>query len=382
MYKIIIDTNFIHCEFNGSFEEEIIGSSIFELKKFIERLKLRKKIEICLPKMVLHERLAQILRKINKSHIIIDKNLKILSNFGVKPSQPYDKKSYKKILEKEFKKIIKKNKFSVIPLPKIKISALIERALSKIPPFKNREGVGDAGFKDTIIWLSMLQCAKENKNDNFVFLTNNTKDFQSNEEVLIKEFSKNSRKKLKFVSDLAELKQFLDSELGLKLNIELVNKSVGKILGGKGRGGFINEIIDELNQKAYYYAGFSKMRIIDWFKFSGYDIEDIKKIDKETYLISLAFIVLAKLGLEKTKPLLGWTALTAAGYDSTWVMKNSDLIDSSYGWTTPSFPTQNHNLEDKLQPANFEIKLIYSQKSGELKINNILPQSPVTLDSI
>lgn len=67
------------------------------------------------------------------------------------------------------------------------ITTVIERANYKTPPFATDENASDKGFKDTLIWLSILSYFKENGPKEVFFLTDD-RGFLKNKDVLTAEF--------------------------------------------------------------------------------------------------------------------------------------------------------------------------------------------------
>lgn len=68
--------------------------------------------------------------------------------------------------------IINKYKISIIDYPETPLKEIAQRAIGKRKPFKK----GGKGFRDTVIWHSVLQLLTDKK-ENVVFVTNNYKDF-------------------------------------------------------------------------------------------------------------------------------------------------------------------------------------------------------------
>ncbi len=64
---------------------------------------------------------------------------------------------------------------------------VLDRVYKKIPPFLSADNASDKGFKDTLIWLSLLDYFKENGEAEVVFVTND-KGFLNNAEALCQEF--------------------------------------------------------------------------------------------------------------------------------------------------------------------------------------------------
>ena len=105
---------------------------------------------------------------------------------------------YKKTLEEEYDFLQKgmQKKYEscfgdhIIPFAKDaeNFSAVLDRANKKIPPFATDKNASDKGFKDSLLWLSMLAYFKENGEDDIVFVTDDKSAFRNNTEYLQKEF--------------------------------------------------------------------------------------------------------------------------------------------------------------------------------------------------
>lgn len=78
----------------------------------------------------------------------------------------------------------------IIPLLKTgdTLSAVIERADKRLPPFSEAKGASDKGFKDCLLWLSILDYFKKNGEDDVIFVTDDKSAFLHNTEVLEAEF--------------------------------------------------------------------------------------------------------------------------------------------------------------------------------------------------
>lgn len=61
----------------------------------------------------------------------------------------------------------------IVPLPNVTVQSIIDRDLARRRPFKEN-GVG---FRDTLIWETILELVIRQEYDGLVFITNNTKDF-------------------------------------------------------------------------------------------------------------------------------------------------------------------------------------------------------------
>jgi len=73
------------------------------------------------------------------------------------------------------------------------LNKLMERAFRKIPPFNTADKASDKGFKDTLIWLSLLEYFDKNGENHIIFVTND-KVFHNNAIILSEEFKENTFK--------------------------------------------------------------------------------------------------------------------------------------------------------------------------------------------
>lgn len=87
---------------------------------------------------------------------------------------------------------------------------LIERVLQRDKPFYKKGKKLDSGFKDNIIWESILEFVSENSYDKYFFLSNDS-DFE--DEKLRKEFIQIAGKELYIVKEVADLKGKLEEEI-------------------------------------------------------------------------------------------------------------------------------------------------------------------------
>lgn len=68
------------------------------------------------------------------------------------------------------------------------LSAIIDRANQRLPPFSAEKNASDKGFKDCLLWLSLLAYFKEHGEDRVVFVTDDKNAFRNNFAYLQAEF--------------------------------------------------------------------------------------------------------------------------------------------------------------------------------------------------
>lgn len=211
-YFIVLDTNIVHIQDREDISK-IFSAEATNIRKFIEENEL-KNVQACFPEMVIKERIHQ--RVIEFLDVQEKLNTCVKSMNGINKNvvkSLLKEEEIQKELEDKAQKFVSDNKFRIIQNPPLG-EDLIERAVKRIKPFRDK----DVGFKDTIIWLSILNDAKNKNNKNYILLSENTRDFE--ESSLIKQFKEVSKKKFKLCKNLGELKEYLDNELTLSLNIK------------------------------------------------------------------------------------------------------------------------------------------------------------------
>jgi len=172
---IFLDTNFLFIQESSDFNEIHISERFDNIIKIINDLTLKEYVEIIIPEIVYREISQQ------KIEMLFAK-IKKCTNFilpGGKTFLDYRKESnlikgYKKLLKKKKADILNNtNKISFIPLPKrMKLETIIDRAIEKKPPFKGIESESDKGFKDVLIWETILDYKYRNRSKKIILMTN------------------------------------------------------------------------------------------------------------------------------------------------------------------------------------------------------------------
>lgn len=221
-YKVIFDSNFLWHDKESNLGE-LFNFNLSEINAFIEDNNLKSQVEIFIPEIVFEERLNQIKSLILSMVKNIELGFKQLEVFRVKkPSAQYRKKNYEKFLIGNTRKLLKKNSISIIRIPKINQNLLISRSVRYVPPFK-RSKRGDAGFKDTILWLSLLNHSRKNRGDAYILCSD---DDVFLDPAMASELSKVSGCKLITIPNAANLKEYLDKEFTLKLELKERNQAI------------------------------------------------------------------------------------------------------------------------------------------------------------
>lgn len=222
-YRIVFDTNFIWSDQEDKIAE-LFNPAVKNSVQFLVEHDLKKNVSLLIPEVVLQEREEQILNQIEENVSKVSSGMAVLSNFGVVIDKDSYTKDCREQVSKALKKLIKDLKIKCLLTPVFDQKILVNRALKKTKPFSSGKDNSDKGFKDTLIWLTMLNDVEENKNANYILCTNNSKDFNSSD--LLEEFNKISQSKFIIASDFRSLKEILDKELDLKLSLKEENKKI------------------------------------------------------------------------------------------------------------------------------------------------------------
>ncbi len=94
---------------------------------------------------------------------------------------------------------------------------LMCRVRFKKPPFFNQEGTSDKGFKDTLIWMSVLNFGKDADYEKYIFVTNDKGFIKRHQESLVNEFLEGCpQKELDIVSSIDFIKEHSNDSDTLK----------------------------------------------------------------------------------------------------------------------------------------------------------------------
>ena len=179
---IVFDTNFI---------VEHVG----KVNSVIKTLK-EKGYQLYIPQVVVDERKAhrcnELLDKYNtvrELEQLLDRYIKVAYKVDVDRLESTHKNIMQNNYENKFgKNIIKYSKSEEI------FSIILERAFKKIPPFVTDKS--DKGFKDTLMWLSIIDYFRTNGEENIILLTSDNGFIKSKNE-LEQEFKTKTNKILK-----------------------------------------------------------------------------------------------------------------------------------------------------------------------------------------
>lgn len=174
---------------------------IIENKKHLEEVvkNLSTDFNVYVTQVSIDERIAQNCRESKEKFDKVEECIKKHSDIAdVTMRKTYEEicAGFQADTPKAYKKIFAKN---IIPYDKDAAMFLkvLDRAYKKTPPFPMHDK-SDHGFKDTVLWLSLIKYFKDNGENKIVFVTEDN-GFGKNQEVLIEEFEKETHKSIKIM---------------------------------------------------------------------------------------------------------------------------------------------------------------------------------------
>ena len=170
---IVIDTNFI-----------------IERQRDLQDIhrKLSETYDVFVSDVSIQERLSQKYLELHAKYDKIEKfSEEYTSLVKIEIKQPFETQfeSRKERVQNDYRKTFGDN---IIPFVSDEdmLKTIMNRVFKKIPPFV--DGSSDKGFKDTMIWLSLLEYFKSHESDNVIFITGD-KGFRNNIDALCREFN-------------------------------------------------------------------------------------------------------------------------------------------------------------------------------------------------
>ncbi len=176
-YYIIFDTNILYRRYDkhGDFNEFSFSSTFQNVIDIVNEFDLYEYVTIVIPSVVWSEMIEQEI----ESH---DTKLKELLEKCKKFKFPeieinsktldYRRFIVDKASEYKTENLSKFNKVIDLPFPtRNRFDSIVERAFDKRPPFEGKDTKSDKGFKDALLWESILEFSENIENINVILYT-------------------------------------------------------------------------------------------------------------------------------------------------------------------------------------------------------------------
>ena len=193
-YCLIFDTNalFQAYEKKADFTTFSFNSTFENVIDMINQLDIYNQVTVAIPSVVWNEMEKQIIEKhdelLSTYKSMISK--KRFPEYSIQENPDINYPEYIKNKLTEYKKEISVGLNKVIELPiasNNRFESIINRAFSKLPPFEGKDKKSDKGFKDALLWESILEFSLTHRNSKIIYYSKDN----AFGEFLLNEFAEN-----------------------------------------------------------------------------------------------------------------------------------------------------------------------------------------------
>lgn len=193
-YYLIFDTNvlFQSYERKADFTSFSFNATYENVIDMINQLDIYGQVVVAVPSVVWNEMENQIIEKHDELLLPYKTTItkKLFPEYSIHENAPINYAKYIKAKIVAYKKDLSCGLNKVIELPiasNSRFDSIINRAFSKLPPFEGKDKKSDKGFKDALLWESILEFASTHPNSKIMYYS---KDNVFGE-FLLKEFAEN-----------------------------------------------------------------------------------------------------------------------------------------------------------------------------------------------
>ncbi len=198
--------------------------------------------DIFIPRIVIEEIEGQKSRIVNDDYLKIKYLINKNSDMFVY-DEKFDLSEVLKTSEINIKKWLEKYcDNNVIEYGSVSLDDIITKVKYKMPPFINEAGSSDKGFKDSIIWISILKDKRLNNYKKVLFVTKDKTGFMKRKEELYNEFGQKHTIPIVFCYNIDDLYH----ELNI-INLDVANTENEKFEFNNKKIDNIQDIKEELN---------------------------------------------------------------------------------------------------------------------------------------
>lgn len=320
MISIVLDTNILFS--NGTdFTKAQFYDKVDEVIGELESNDLYDEIQILIPQIVIDELFVQQMDKYNESINKI-RNLK-LPNVTIGYLDDYEK--FLRNLFSEAIKLLSNGqvRFKIIDYPQdIALPYIISRAIRKGAPFEGKEKASDKGFKDVILWESLLLYKQQHATDTMILFS---KDERICHESLCDEY----RGRFRDDVHLIRRKNENDNKVLYDKISELTNKKITLTFSDQLNQQLLDLITND--SVGYLFENEKENRFIDIFNKSIKSIDDvIDENQRIRFVVEIEFEDLSRKNSEESyslapsKQLIGEFNFEYSFEDNKFYLRSND----------------------------------------------------------
>lgn len=292
-YSIIFDTNilFVNYDKGGDFTRFYLNATFNNLVEYIEKSDLYEHFEILISEVVWNEMKRQKIEAYTVKKQELESKIKKIKIPEFKYS--IDDLNYEEYIQKEISNYKANLSLGLTDIKELKLptkerfNSIINRAFNKVPPFEGKNKESDKGFKDVLLWESVLEFKNSNKDNKLIFYTKDNifSDELKNEYIeCFKEEIEIVKSEEEILNILKEISKNINKYVYIESNIEQMEK-IRKLLMSKDFSQRLLESISSINS-------FDDIYIIE--DIHDITVTDIKAIEenKDIYEAKLKFYTL------------------------------------------------------------------------------------------
>lgn len=209
MIYIVPDTNILNISYgkNARYDTFYMNKSFEEIVSSIAREKFRDDVDFLIPQIVMDELYVHKLEAYQKEKKELDRLAKNMWPLVSLKCQFGDLKEYELFLKEKVEHFrTSHGGFSVLPVCSERFFYnIVEKAIKKEAPFEGKEKSSDKGFKDAVIFFSMVDYAQKNGGE-FYYLTRDDKFYGEDGKLLCRQFKELTGSVLKVFREYKEVK--------------------------------------------------------------------------------------------------------------------------------------------------------------------------------
>lgn len=190
-FFVVFDTNILFQNYDqkADFNNFTFNATFRNVLDMVNQLDIYEQVTIAIPEVTWNEMKKQIIEAHDKKILDLETTLRKwkFPEYNIIKNETIDYSAFISKSICDYQKEIEKGINAIITLPvpsNERFKGIIKRAFDKAPPFVGKEKNSDKGFKDVLIWESILEFVLSHKQANIIFYTKDN----GFKEVLIKEF--------------------------------------------------------------------------------------------------------------------------------------------------------------------------------------------------
>lgn len=202
--EIFFDTNFLRRKNIDDFSVFHFGNQVEDFIDFLGTNDVVDYYKINISEITTEELKKQINDKYKEELLKLNDSYNKFKNvhnikFNVDENLQYDE-----LLEKLMREYFEFYNINIVEIKNLSLQNLLKRAINKNKPFIGENGNSDKGFKDAVLWESIIEYAKKTKSKRFILFTKNVQDFPKE---LEDEFEKTTNKRIEIVNEISIIQE-------------------------------------------------------------------------------------------------------------------------------------------------------------------------------